>query len=878
MKQGKKQLWSFVLAIALLAGLSPTTWVNAVDLEVQVSNLTELQEALLDPGNTIITLGDGTYEGADPLTLPSAVTLQAAANATPVLDIPALDFAQKATLKGLEIQGAVSGPSNITIEDCTLHGGLELTDDSTNQVTVTGTVFYYSNGTTGPAITVTLPTGTDPGQQVRGNRYTFGSSQAPNTFVKMNLGEQPVAVWPSTATTTVNYRNVWDSLDISTSYWKNGTLGNDAMIQDIELDGHVNFCKQAPLKSANSSTFYHKLEIPENLVLIKQASPSSPSSGFAIYSDSVQVNDFIGGLYNRTFKTSGQTNLLFTKGSFDHEDYLRNPDGTPISDSWWQGKPPLTRTYNFRYEIMKYYKDPSSIFITDWDSILNMSPLDMLYVSWENPMMPLTIQPKDMVSYAGGTSSVWNQSYPQPVYDFKAENIHYTPGDLSKGEEFIQFTQKLDDGTKMFNAYLSDDPDAYLPVSTQYDSTAKPELDKDMDGLPFVPSYTKAGTQTYKIDIENPTSIFKLGFNAQKAKDLGWVEPLLFYTPSQCYEFKAFYPEFQEGTLTVRPVSGDTSIETVILPSAVNGTVPQAGVADGAAYQNSAGVALEKAAVSLFNDNEEPNSTAYSVMETRVKSTGFSQYQLDYHHLALVDTSDANHLVTTTTDKTIYLPYPANYQANSPLSVVQFDYQRMPNDNAATAVMTVIQPENITKLENGFTFTVTSEELGSFFVAYNKTGGSTTPSDPDDDPPSTPEKPKPVDPEKPTEPPKPVDPTKPIDPTPETPAKPAPPEKPKLDDIIEEATKHPDTIIKDKDTLHEKYPELDIDNLPVPLHYGPDFAIIQLPDGELIAIDPMLVPLGKLPMTGTTVPDNHYWELLLLTCVAFFLIRKRQPN
>lgn len=98
-----------------------------------------------------------------------------------------------------------------------------------------------------------------------------------------------------------------------------------------------------------------------------------------------------------------------------------------------------------------------------------------------------------------------------------------------------------------------------------------------------------------------------------------------------------------------------------------------------------------------------------------------------------------------------------------------------------------------------------------------------------------------------------------------------PEEQERVDEKVTEAIQHPDIIIRDRDTLQEQYPELDIDDLPTPLYWGPDFAVIELSDGELIVIDSDLIPLGNLPQTGTFGVSPGVWRaasLLLAAAVA----------
>ena len=52
-------------------------------------------------------------------------------------------------------------------------------------------------------------------------------------------------------------------------------------------------------------------------------------------------------------------------------------------------------------------------------------------------------------------------------------------------------------------------------------------------------------------------------------------------------------------------------------------------------------------------------------------------------------------------------------------------------------------------------------------------------------------------------------------------------------------------------TVKERHPELDIENLPLPLYRGPDFAVIEIPStGELVVIDSSLILLGMPPSSA----------------------------
>lgn len=116
------------------------------------------------------------------------------------------------------------------------------------------------------------------------------------------------------------------------------------------------------------------------------------------------------------------------------------------------------------------------------------------------------------------------------------------------------------------------------------------------------------------------------------------------------------------------------------------------------------------------------------------------------------------------------------------------------------------------------------------------------------------------------------------EPTPEPTPKPTPPKDPdirptppvltpeeeeKVDEVIKDVTEHPEHIIKDKDSFEEMYPEVSIEDLPPPLYWGPEFAIVDVPVyEEIVAIDSGLVPLGNLPQTGSDLRAAATWTML----------------
>ena len=182
---------------------------------------------------------------------------------------------------------------------------------------------------------------------------------------------------------------------------------------------------------------------------------------------------------------------------------------------------------------------------------------------------------------------------------------------------------------------------------------------------------------------------------------------------------------------------------------------------------------------------------------------------------------------------------------------------------AARAEMPKVVPgENTIKID---------QPDGAFIVTLQYELRETTPSNP----PKPPKPTEPTDPTDPTTPPT-TEPTPPPTTDPTTPpteptlqpsptpnpdrppdVRPNPPvltpeEDKKVDEVIKDVTEHPDHIIKDKDSFEEMFPEITIEDLPPPLYWGPEFAVVEVPVyEEIVAIDSELVPLGSLPQTGS---------------------------
>lgn len=683
------------------------------DTENAMDNLQETINT--SPDGTVITLDAGKVYDGD-ITLSKQVTITSAG---------------RSYIRGkVIVPDTVSGSGNITVEKCVIDGGIEIADGQAN-VTLADNTIYYNDEC--PAVKVT---GIDNQAAKHYDKYKIGIAEViyngsvteparPNIFVNEgatdNYEDRTAAAlaieWPFTTYPKSDGSKIEDCLDVSVNYWRTGDISTDATFWDVNVtgtfstvngvegrgtrwDGYVKFAKENSISPNSNLQFPRSVRLmpPENFPWCISAETAADRKTQKT-DDRIWQNDAALLLYNRSFSTNGTAAPLFLNVESDEMNCFRN-DGTYENSK-------LAKPYMFKYLIGSVLKDSGSSPSFRYPENINLKDGSPLYIYSSKMYLPMDIPSKEMIAYAGNGGLSTN--FPTVAYEFKLENVYYDPAaatppantrGIDRTKKYIEFPNNMYGNTYDFALQ------GPTLITKIYQENTE------------INSNTKGGLYSAKVSNAPELITYESYFDSSILGNCN-----IFYGPTIAF----FKPNSISSDFIVRPTSDDLSVEPVIsdLPTTPVDHPVVVINADAKYYDSTKGASettgqlLDKGKVSLLNDNVEPTSENNTAMINAAKADVLTKNQFyEHHYLSLLNVDDGNNVVTTTAEKTVYIPYPDAYKKDMPLNIMHFDnYHRMPADSISS--YTLIPENDITKLADGFTFT-TTDDLGAYIIAYGE--------------------------------------------------------------------------------------------------------------------------------------------------------------
>lgn len=626
-------------------------------------------------------------------------------------------------LESVQVVGNItSNDAKLTMDKSEVVGLISIHLSSMHQVSITNSKLHYNiPGNSEAAIRVISM----DNSRLYGDDFEIKN----NTFIHQGEGDYPIVSWPFT---TVNHQGVVadDRLNLSENFWKKSN-GDLLLYDEIKVEGNVKFaCEMKILPRDRMLGYWVPREENGKQVQYKKGSSSVCSGNSCVNNngDYIEAGDYLLILYGRNFMRSGLVNPIdFTKKStflvteFLKEDYTKFE--TPVA-------------YPFR-ATSAFYKDSSyrtpyvEADFSSGGSGTKFTGDDggNIYYNYFSVESDIFIKSNDMVSYEGN-SPLLSSRFPAVNYSMKIYNYFSTKPTLEENE-MIDFTNarfqlSYGSGLLMVPKLKAENCEFMPNLGSEYCGYEPSVIDPDGDDLPFIDEFVMVNQS--RPSLTNQTGAYITSVQNKDNIDVFSYKYFFDNSPNKLFTgllgnagvsaLDTFRPIFTTGELYIRAVSDTITVEPVTNNFSGSMNTAQAKIEGSAVYYDSSKETITKSNVYLLNDLKEPNTTMYNKMLDLVKNHEATKNKsYEYHFLSLLNKDDGNNVVTTSSAKTVFIPYPTNYKPNTALTIMFFDnYQRMPNDDIVLGNIKIIADNDIVKKDTGYEVTLRND-MGPIMVA-----------------------------------------------------------------------------------------------------------------------------------------------------------------